>query len=155
MKANINIGTNKGDRMANISRAVALISKLSLSAPKVSSIIETVPWGYESNNLFLNQGLEIETNLSPELLIAKLKEIESSIDNSSHRDKYGNYQDRVIDIDLIYMDSLVVNTESVILPHPRMQYRNFVLEPIIELDPEWIHPTLNLTASQLCKEIKE
>ena len=86
MKANINIGTNKGDRMANISRAVALISKLSLSAPKVSSIIETEPWGYESNNLFLNQGLEIETNLSPELLIAKLKEIESSIDNSSHRD---------------------------------------------------------------------
>lgn len=155
MKAHINIGTNKGDRMANLSRAVALISKLSASAPKISSIIETAPWGYVSSKMFLNQGIEIETELSPSELIRKLKETELSIDKSSHRDENGNYKDRVIDIDLIYMDSLVINTETVILPHPRMQYRNFVLEPIIELAPEWVHPVLKLSASELCNEIKE
>ena len=154
MVAHINIGTNLGDRMANISRAVALISTYSHSVPRLSSIITSKPWGYDSENQFMNQGVEIETNLSPDELVRLLKIIESEIDNSPHRDSNGNYADRVIDIDLIYLDSVVYTDADVQVPHPRMQFREFVLKPIVELSPNWKHPVLNKTATELLKEIK-
>ena len=154
MVAHINIGTNKGDRMANLSRAVSLISKLSESAPRVSCIIETESWGYDSPNKFLNQAIEISVSTNPEILLKKLHEIEVSIDNSPHRDCDGGYIDRVIDIDLIFIDNQVINIDILTIPHPRLESRFFVLKLIDELSPYWVHPIKNKTAKQLIKELK-
>lgn len=153
MKAHINIGSNIGDRMANICRAVALIRDLSLVPPRVSKVFESEPWGYDSVNMFYNVGVEIETDLSPTLLLPALKSIEKNIDASSHRDENGNYKDRAIDIDLIYMGDFVISIDSIQLPHPRMEKRGFVLTPIAELDPTWHHPVTGKTAIQMLSEL--
>ena len=153
MKAHINIGSNIGDRMANISRAVALIRDLSLVPPRVSKVFESEPWGYDSVNMFYNVGVEIDTDLSPALLLSALKSIEKNIDPSSHRDENGNYKDRTIDIDLIYMGDFVISIDSLQLPHPRMEKRAFVLTPIAELDPTWHHPVTGKTAIQMLSEL--
>lgn len=154
MVAHINIGTNKGDRMANLSRAVSLISMLSESKPRISSVIETESWGYDSPNKFLNQAIEISVSTNPEILLKKLHEIEVSIDNSPHRDCDGGYIDRVIDIDLIFIDNQVINIDILTIPHPRLESRFFVLKLIDELSPYWVHPIKNKTAKQLIKELK-
>ena len=153
MKAHINIGSNIGDRMANISRAVALIRDLSLVPPRVSKVFESEPWGYDSVNMFYNVGVEIDTDLSPTLLLPALKSIEKNIDASSHRDENGNYKDRAIDIDLIYMGDFVISIDSLQIPHPMMEKRGFVLTPIAELDPTWHHPVTGKTAIQMLSEL--
>ena len=154
MIAHINIGTNKGDRIANLSRAVSLISKLSESAPRVSCIIETESWGYDSPNKYLNQAIEISFSQTPEMLLEKLHEIEISIDNSPHRDCDGGYIDRVIDVDLIFIDNQIINREVLTIPHPRLDSRYFVLKLIDELSPCWVHPIKNKTAKQLLNELR-
>ena len=154
MIAHINIGTNKGDRMANLSRAVSLISRISDSVSRISSIIETDSWGYNSPNKFLNQAVEISFSSTPQTLFEKLHQIEVEIDDSPHRDSNGGYIDRIIDIDLVYIDNRIISSDSLIIPHPRLQSRYFVLKLIDEISPDWVHPILNKTAKQLIKELK-
>lgn len=149
MTAHINIGSNKGDRTAIISSAVALVASLSTSPARISSPVESAPWGFNSINTFLNIGIEIEWNGTPESLLNKLQEIEHKLGASPHRDADGNYTDRTLDIDIIYIDNLVIDTDSLKIPHPRMHLREFVLQPIAELNPGWIHPITKLTANEM------
>lgn len=146
--AYINIGSNRGDRMALISRAVALIAE-SFPDITVSDTVESEPWGFESSSPFLNVGARFSCHLPPEELLEKLLEIEKSISPLSHRNADGSYRDRLIDIDLIAVDDIVVETPRLTLPHPRMHLRPFVLIPMAELAPGWVHPKLHLTARQL------
>lgn len=147
--AYINIGSNQGDRKAHIDRAVALISLLAGSNLRCSDYFESKPWGYDSTSPYLNLGVAFPTTIPPEELLDRLLAIQNSISPESHRDGAGNYIDRIIDIDLIAMDSLVVNTPRLTLPHPRMHLRDFVLIPMSQLAPNWLHPLLHLTPSQL------
>lgn len=151
--AHINIGSNLGNRMANILRAVAEITLLSDTPVKKSTIIESAPWGYKSQHSFINIGIEISITLTPEQLIRELQKIEKSISPSPHRTPDGTYADRPIDIDLIYVDQQVISTPQLSIPHPRMHLRSFVLTPIAEIAPEWTHPTLKLTATQMLAQI--
>lgn len=149
MICHINIGSNTGDRMANTGRAVALVSALSERPARVSSAVESDPWGFESPNRFVNVGVEIDTALTPRELLARLQEIERSLGATPHRDSGGNYIDRNIDIDIICCGDTVVSSPALTLPHPRLAGRLFVLAPLAELSPLWRHPETGLTAREM------
>lgn len=136
--AYINLGSNIGDRRSVIERAVAAIeADLGVSARR-SQWVESEPWGFDSPNRFVNLGIAVDTDLGPIELLRRLQAVEKSIDPSSHRDAEGRYIDRVIDIDLIAVDHLVVDTPELTLPHPRMKERPFVMGPLLELCPDWL-----------------
>ena len=145
--AYISLGSNIGDRHAHLERAVALISRLSSGDIVVSTPIETEPWGFDSPNGFVNMAMSITTTLEAEELLGKLLEIQNSISPDSHRNPDGSYADRKIDIDLIAIDAEVLDTPSLELPHPRMHLRDFVLRPMAEIAPTWVHPLLGQTPS--------
>lgn len=147
--AYINIGSNQGDRKALIGQAVALISVFAGCRPICSDYFESEPWGYTSDAPYLNLGVAFPTTLSPECLLEKLLDIQNSISSDSHRDALGGYIDREIDIDLIAVDSIVINTPELTIPHPRMHLRDFVLVPMSQIAPDWQHPILHLNCSQI------
>ena len=154
-KIHINIGSNIGDRAALIERAVAALSE-SLDPDnrcviRLAPLIESAPWGYESTNSFLNLGLMIETpgDETPESVLKTLQTVERRISDTPHRNPDGSYADRPIDIDLIAVDDKIIDTPSLQLPHPRMHMRDFVLKPIADLDPYWLHPLTGKTAKQM------
>lgn len=149
MRAYINIGSNLGDRMAHLERAVADVERAFGVIADRSQVVESDAWGFESDNSFLNVGIAFDTYIHPEQLLNQLLQIQNGIDASSHRGEDGGYADRAIDIDLIAVDEMVVESDKLTLPHPRMHLRRFVLVPMAELAPAWRHPTLGLTCVEL------
>lgn len=151
--AYINIGSNQGDSHAVIEQAVALIELYSQCKAVRSEYIVTEPWGFESENKFLNLGISLAWDKSPEELHDLLQSIERSISPTPHRDDEGRYIDRTIDIDIIAIDEDVIATERLTVPHPRMHLRQFVLDPMSQIAPEWRHPLLGATATELIKRL--
>lgn len=151
--AYINIGSNKGDRLAHIEQSVALIEQMCQCPARRSTLIKSSPWGYFSNNEYLNLGIVVETSIEPLHLITGLLDIEHSISTDSHRDQKGNYVDRCIDVDLIAVDDIVIESDMLTLPHPRMHLREFVLRPMDELIPDWVHPIFLLTPRQMLDKL--
>ena len=158
-KIHINIGSNTGDRAAQIERAVAaLCARLDPDGRaeiRLAPIEESEPWGYASDNRFLNLGLVVVTPdaVDPSAVLSELQAAEKEVSEAPHRNADGSYADRPIDIDLIAVDDLIVDTETLQLPHPRMHQRDFVLRPVAELDPYWRHPVLKQTASEMLAEL--
>lgn len=151
--AHINIGSNLGDSRAVIERAIGMLSRRLGSPTAVSRAVETPPWGFDSDNMFVNVGVSFATALSPETLLETILDVEREISPASHRDETGGYVDRLIDIDLIAVDSLVVDTPRLTLPHPRLHLRRFVLLPLAETAPQWRHPLTGLTAADMLKRL--
>lgn len=139
----------------NIQRAITLVASVSDTKPRISKIFESEPWGFISENPFLNVGIEITTDMSPSELIDRLQAIEKKIDPAPHRNISGEYVDRSIDIDLIFYGSRICQSEKLTLPHPRLHLRDFVLIPLLELSPQWIHPSLNLSVKQMINNLKK
>ncbi|MBM7555189.1 2-amino-4-hydroxy-6-hydroxymethyldihydropteridine diphosphokinase [Halanaerobacter jeridensis] len=130
-KAYLGLGTNIGEREKNLRAAVAHIKKTTdVEVTEVSSIYETEPWGYEEQNQFLNLCLKIKTDLKPQELLEKCQQIEKRM-GRKREEKWGP---RIIDIDILIYDNLEVNTSKLVIPHPRIQERAFVLVPLQELD---------------------
>lgn len=150
----LNIGSNLGDRRRNLSRAVGAIEK-EFGYFELSHVVESEPWGYESPNPFLNVGMMILSDLEPQEVLHKLQTIERSLSPAPHRNHDGSYADRLVDIDIIAIDSLVMDTPELQLPHPRMAERRFVLEPMAELAPFWVHPLLHRTPAELLQHIAD
>ena len=141
----LNIGSNIGDRRSNLLRAVALLEQLAWIIPgtlRLSDLIQSQPWGFESQNTFLNIGVavDIKPDTPPLKILDDTLAVQNEIDPSSHRYIDNTYIDRVIDIDIIAIDSLVFNHPRLIIPHPRMHLRPFVMEPMRQLAPDWQHP---------------
>lgn len=159
-EAHINIGSNIGDRHALIERAVARVLNLSHKPGRVSAPVESEPWGFTSPHPFLNIGVQITTSLTPQELLDTLLAIQAEISDAPHRAADGSYIDRPIDIDLICMNDtvshvpVVIDTPALTLPHPRMHLRPFVLIPLCELAPGWLHPLLNTTAAGLLARLQ-
>jgi len=149
----VNIGSNLGNSRSQIELAVAWISFLATGELRRSSFIESEPWGFSSPNKFLNLGIEFESTTPPEALLGYLLELQNSISAAPHRTHNGTYADRLIDIDLIYYGNLTINTPALVLPHPRLHMREFVLTPINELSPGWLHPVLKLTPAQMLAQL--
>lgn len=153
--AHINIGSNLGHRAALIDRAVSLLSERVGEVLAVSEPVESAPWGYCSPNPFLNRGVNVRTSLDACALLGRLHEIEREIaPGSAHRTADGAYADRSIDLDLICLDSEVVDTGGVTVPHPRMHLREFVLVPMARIWPDWEHPQLHLTPQKMIDALR-
>lgn len=135
----LNIGSNLGSRRLNLSRAVAELEKV-FGYFELSHSVESKPLGYDSPNDFLNIGMMVRTEMEPAEILRRIKEVEKGICSDSHRNPDGSYADRIIDIDLIAVDQIVMQSDELTLPHPRMQERAFVLRPMEELAPGWRHP---------------
>lgn len=133
----LSLGTNMGDRMANINRAIELLSsRLSDSYLSLSSIIESNSWGFEGND-FLNCVISYETELEPLELLSLCKEIEVEM-GRTERIEYGPdgkriYHDRPIDIDILLYDDLSVNLPELTIPHPLIEQRDFIKGPLMEI----------------------
>lgn len=153
--AYINIGSNVGNREALIGQAVAHIEFLCRGKARKAPLIESEPWGFRSAHKFLNLGIAIITHLEPHQLLAELLKIEKRISPHSHRDENGNYVDRKIDIDLIAIDEMVINAPTLQLPHPRMHLRDFVVTPMMHLNPSWVHPILNQSITDIYNKLLE
>lgn len=152
----INIGSNIGDRHAVIGMAVAAIESCFSAEPVVSSPVVSPPWGYDSGNEYLNVGLNVEVgDVAPEEVLRQLLEVQRAIDGAPHRDSTGGYVDRVIDIDLIAVDGMVSDTPTLSLPHPRMHLRRFVLEPMAQIWPGWVHPVMGRSVGQLLADLDD
>lgn len=153
MKYHLNIGTNLGERESNLRSAIYSIETSTKCVAEVSSFIETDAWGFNSENKFLNVAVAVDCHIEPFAMLDLLQRIEQSLGSSSHRNEDGSYKDRVVDIDIIAVDEMIINTDSLIIPHPRMHLREFVLKPLAELAPSWKHPVLQKNATQLLKEL--
>lgn len=130
--AYLSLGSNLGDRHATMQQAILLLGKQAGTVDRVSSAIETEPWGFESANKFLNMCVRITTTLSPEQLLATTKDIELQLGRTT-KSVNGQYHDRPIDIDILTYDDLHINTPSLTLPHPHMHERDFVMIPLHEI----------------------
>ncbi len=128
----INIGSNLGNKMLNISRAVSLIEK-EFGWFELSKAIESKPWGYESKHKFVNMGMRFISDKAPLEVLHILKGIERQISPLSHRKKDGTYADRIIDIDIMAADDIVMDTPELTLPHKHLQDREFFLSSYNEL----------------------
>ena len=156
MKAIISIGSNIGDRLAAIGRAVALIESSFSVRAQVSAPYRSAAWGYESTNEFINVALAIDIpdGIDPDALLSTLLSIEHAISTAAHRKPDGTYADRLIDIDLIALENTVCSSATIELPHPRMHLRRFVLEPMMEVAPRWVHPLLRLTPAEMLQALE-
>lgn len=161
MVIHLNIGSNRGDRQANLALAVTRLSQAIPGNVLISSVIESEPWGYDSPEPYLNQAVAIEIAdglYSPLEILRITRQVQNSIDPTPHRDSSGAYIDRTIDIDIIAIDNIILDVTPqtpgpkeplLILPHPRMHLRPFVLIPLAELAPTWLHPIFHLTPTQM------
>lgn len=130
--AYLSLGSNLGDRHATMQSAILLLDSQAGTVDRVSSAIETEPWGFKSANKFLNMCVRIITTLSPEQLLATTKDIELQLGRTT-KSVNGQYHDRPIDIDILTYDDLHINTPSLTLPHPHMHERDFVMIPLREI----------------------
>jgi 2-amino-4-hydroxy-6-hydroxymethyldihydropteridine diphosphokinase len=148
----LGLGTNLGDREALLERTLELITESVGPVSACSGIYETQPWGFESRNNFLNMVVQIHTELSPAGLLKKLTRIENQLGRKRGDKKYIS---RSIDIDILLYGNRVINKPDLIIPHPLIRERKFVLVPLCELAAEIIHPALKKTFATLLKECRD
>ena len=130
----LSLGSNLGDREQMLNRAIALIGERVGEVQRVSSFIETEPWGFKSKHPFLNAACLVFTALSPEQCLEATQQIEREL-GRKRKSRNGVYHDRPIDIDLLMYDDLELSTPRLTLPHPRMKEREFVMIPLREILP--------------------
>ena len=151
----IALGSNIGERKSYITHAIAELCIRAGELEGVSSLYETAPDGFDSPHPFLNAAVALRSNLSPTEMLRTAREIEVSLGSLSHRNPDGSYSDRTIDIDIIACDDMIVQTDELTLPHPRMHLRRFVLDPLCEIAPQWIHPLLQESVTTLRDKLTE
>ncbi|MDE5974942.1 MAG: 2-amino-4-hydroxy-6-hydroxymethyldihydropteridine diphosphokinase [Muribaculaceae bacterium] len=148
----LNIGSNLGNRRLNLSRAVRAVGER-FGEFEISHVVESAPWGFDSTHSFLNVGMAFSSDESAEDILRGLQEIEKSISPASHRNPDGSYADRIIDIDIVAIDRLMIDTDTLKVPHPRLAERSFFLRPLMELAPGWTHPATGLSPSEMLENL--
>ena len=131
----LSLGTNLGDRQQNLKSALELIGREVGTVVSASDPIETEPWGFESPNSFLNIAIKVDTTLQPTEVLHATQEIERKL-GRTRKTTDGEYHDRLIDIDILLYDDLVMNTPELTIPHPLMYEREFVMKPLLQIAPE-------------------
>ncbi len=147
-KVYLSIGSNKGNRSVLINKAIDEIDKKIGKIISRTSIYQSKSWGFDSND-FYNLSLLIDTDIEPKSLLINLKKIEKSM---GREDIDGSYSDRFIDIDILFYDNIIIDSEDLKIPHPKIEIRKFVLVPMLEIADDYVHPILNKTIRQLDNE---
>lgn len=149
----LGLGTNIGNRRGNLVKAAALLAERVGDILALSGFMETEPWGFDSENLFLNAAIKMETPLTPDELLSATQAIEREMGREKKSD--GTYHDRVIDIDILLYDNRVIEQPGLIVPHPLMQERLFVMAPLAEIAPFERHPLLGRTFMELADSLRD
>lgn len=151
------LGSNMGDREVVLDNAIKEIEKRCGRIVNKSSLYESEPWGFNTDLYFLNQAIAVETDLEPHDLLKELLTIEAELGRRRNENHIG-YESRPIDLDIIYIDDMINDDDDLILPHPRMHLRRFVLVPLSEISPDFVHPILresNSTLLDRCEDQSE
>ncbi|MCD8264872.1 MAG: 2-amino-4-hydroxy-6-hydroxymethyldihydropteridine diphosphokinase [Tannerellaceae bacterium] len=151
-KVYLSLGTNLGDKEYNLCEAIKQIQDQIGEIFSLSDFYATEPWGFSSENTFLNAAVGVITHLSPSALLEETSLIEKNMRRANKSVK-GTYKDRIIDIDILLYDNLIIEDTSLIIPHPYMTQRNFVLIPLNQIAPNVIYPLNNKTINTLYKEL--
>ncbi len=148
MNVYLGLGTNLGDKEANLHAAVRKINERVGEVTSLSAFYVTAPWGFSSENSFLNAACCVDTELSPLDVLRETQRIERELGRIT-KSVAGNYSDRLIDVDLLLYGDLILHTPELELPHPLMTERRFVMEPLAEIAPEVVHPVLGKRLGEL------
>lgn len=143
------LGGNLGDRIVFLQKSQQLLRQEFGQPVLVSSIYETEPWGFDHEQSFLNQVIVCKTNLKPLEVLNKAQAIEEQLGRVRKKNRYS---ERTIDIDILFYDRLVIETDRLQIPHPRIRERMFVLAPLLEIAPEFVHPVIKKSVKELKKE---
>jgi 2-amino-4-hydroxy-6-hydroxymethyldihydropteridine diphosphokinase len=147
--AYLSLGTNLGNRLQNLQKTLDLIKHEIGEIIKLSSIYQTEPWEMNLDSPpFLNMVIAVKTKLSPDKLLEVTQHIEIKL-GRQEKSESNKYKNRIIDIDILLIDDLILNTEKLIIPHPLMDKRNFVLYPLCEIAKDVIHPKLEKSINDL------
>ncbi len=147
----LSLGSNLGDRLSYLNQAVEELELCGIKCVKKSPVYETDSWGYDDEP-YLNQVLECETFLTPEKLLEETSKIETLL---GRKRTLSGYEARTIDIDILFYDSEIVDITQLIIPHPKIALRRFVLIPLCDIAPEFLHPVLKKTVRQLFDECED
>ena len=148
----LGIGTNLGNRKVNLRKAIEMIGENIGKVIKSSSVYETAPWGFDTENDFLNMVVMVETVDTPSEILKKIITIESMLGRERNQDRYSS---RIIDIDILLYNDLIVNENGLKIPHPLMHERRFVLVPLCEIAQDIIHPIQKITISSLLSNCRD
>ena len=150
-EAYLSIGGNLGDRLSNISKCLVLIEEYIGAIRLKSSVYETQAWGNENQPSFLNMAVLVLTDLGPVNLLTQIHKIEKELG----RERLAHWAARTIDIDILFFDGIIMETEELKIPHPYIQERMFVLEPLHEITSKYIHPILGKSVQELYTECND
>lgn len=147
----LGLGSNLGNRLNNLREAIFYLKNF-LKINALSCVYETEPWGVKDQPYFLNACavFEADKNLSPFKLLSDIKNIERKIG----REKNIRWGARKIDIDILFIENMILHSEKLKIPHENLHNRIFVLAPLSDIAPDWVHPVLKMTARELLKNLK-
>ncbi|MGL4805219.1 MAG: 2-amino-4-hydroxy-6-hydroxymethyldihydropteridine diphosphokinase [Bacteroidales bacterium] len=147
-KVYLGLGTNLGDMESNLRNALLEIQKRVGSVTSQSAFYLTEPWGFDSENKFLNMVVEVETTLAPFKLLSVTQSIEKELGRLT-KSKDGIYSDRLIDIDILFYGQEIITDAVLTIPHPLLHKRDFVLKPLKEIATSFVHPLLGCTIAEI------
>ena len=149
----LSLGSNKGDRIGYVQQSTSLLAAVDgISLVRTSAFYETEPWNMNSETWFVNAIVEIKTKLSAHELLTECQRIEKQLGRV--RDNNENYTDRTIDIDILFFGKEIINDDDLVIPHKYLHLRAFTLVPMLELSPEFVHPVLHKSVSELNNDLE-
>lgn len=149
------LGSNQGNSMLLLQQACELLQKSVGGIIKKSSVYESIPWGFEAEQNFLNQVLATETEFSPKQLLLATQQVEQQLGRIIKTYKPGVYASRLIDVDILFYGEQLIQTSALAIPHPRLHLRKFTLLPLVEIAPDFVHPVLKKTMKQLLQKCED
>ncbi|MBE6312155.1 MAG: 2-amino-4-hydroxy-6-hydroxymethyldihydropteridine diphosphokinase [Bacteroidales bacterium] len=152
MKIYLGLGSNLGNKRLNILRAIEMINEEIGTVSVSSSFFESKPWHFSSDEMFINAVVEANTQLSPEELLDACKDIEKKMGRV--KTKENEYEDRLIDLDILFYGNQTVNTERLTIPHETIEERDFVIIPMAEIAPDFVHPVLGKSIKALADSLQ-